>query len=140
MSTPRPTTESSVTTTTTVGADAAQLPGRIGAGLFDPRQLVASLPDAIKKLDPRHMIKSPVMFVVEVGAVLTTVLAIADPSTFSWWVVAWLWFTVIFANLAEAVAEGRGRAQAATLRATKQGHPGPQTRRRSLKTLFRVGA
>jgi len=123
MSTPRPTTESSVTTTTTVGADAAQLPGRIGAGLFDPRQLVASLPDAIKKLDPRHMIKSPVMFVVEVGAVLTTVLAIADPSTFSWWVVAWLWFTVIFANLAEAVAEGRGRAQAATLRATKQDTP-----------------
>jgi K+-transporting ATPase ATPase B chain len=101
----------------------AQAPGRVGAGWFDPRQLMASLPDAVKKLDPRHMIKSPVMFVVEVGAVLTTVLAIADPSAFSWWVVAWLWFTVIFANLAEAVAEGRGRAQAATLRATRTETP-----------------
>ena len=75
------------------------------------------------KLDPRHMVKSPVMFVVEVGAVLTTVLAIADPSAFAWWVVVWLWLTVIFANLAEAVAEGRGRAQAATLRATKKETP-----------------
>jgi K+-transporting ATPase ATPase B chain len=50
------------------------------------------------------------MFLVEVGAVLTTVLAIADPSAFAWWVVAWLWLTVIFANLAEAVAEGRPSA------------------------------
>ena len=114
--------ESSVTSTTPVLSE-AQLPGRVGAGLFQPRLLLASLPDAIKKLDPRHMIKSPVMFVVEVGAVLTTVLAIADPSAFSWWVVVWLWLTVIFANLAEAVAEGRGRAQAATLRATKKETP-----------------
>ena len=114
--------ESSVTSTTPVLSE-AQLPGRVGAGLFQPRLLLASLPDAIKKLDPRHMIKSPVMFVVEVGAVLTTFLAIADPSAFSWWVVAWLWLTVIFANLAEAVAEGRGRAQAATLRATKKETP-----------------
>ncbi|MGH8828353.1 MAG: potassium-transporting ATPase subunit KdpB, partial [Jiangellaceae bacterium] len=102
---------------------AHQPSARIGAGLFDPRQLLASLPDAIRKLDPRRMIKTPVMFVVEVGAALTTVLAIADPSVFSWWIVAWLWFTVLFANLAEAVAEGRGRAQAATLRATKKETP-----------------
>ena len=110
-----------MTTTTPVAPpEATQLPGRVGAGLFDPRQLLASLPDALMKLDPRHMVESPVMFVVEVGAVLTTVLAIADPSAFAWWVVVWLWLTVIFANLAEAVAEGRGRAQAATLRATKE--------------------
>jgi potassium-transporting ATPase ATP-binding subunit len=113
--------ESSVTTTTPALPEAQ--PGRVGAGLFKPRQLLASLPDAIKKLDPRHMVKSPVMFVVEVGAILTTVFAIASPSAFSWWVVAWLWLTVIFANLAEAVAEGRGRAQAATLRATKKETP-----------------
>jgi len=59
------------------------------------------------------------MFVVEVGAVLSTVLAVTDPSVFSWSVVAWLWITVIFANLAEAVAEGRGKAQAASLRRAK---------------------
>lgn len=96
---------------------------RVGAGLFDPRLLVSSLPDAIGKLDPRRMVKSPVMFVVEIGAVFTTVLAVTDPSTFSWWITVWLWITVVFANLAEAVAEGRGRAQAATLRATKQETP-----------------
>jgi potassium-transporting ATPase ATP-binding subunit len=123
MSTPRPALEDPVTTAEPAAATTAHPPGRVGAGLFEPRQLIASLPDAIKKLDPRHLVRSPVMFVVEVGAVLTPVLAIADPSAFSWWVVAWLWFTVIFANLAEAVAEGRGRAQAATLRATKKETP-----------------
>nr|WP_232827632.1 potassium-transporting ATPase subunit KdpB [Jiangella endophytica] len=108
---------------TTVQAPPAGSAPRVGAGLFDPRQLVSSLPDAVRKLDPRRMIKSPVMFVVEIGAVFTTVLAITDPSAFSWWIAVWLWITVLFANLAEAVAEGRGRAQAATLRATKQETP-----------------
>ncbi|WP_116952371.1 potassium-transporting ATPase subunit KdpB [Jiangella endophytica] len=110
-------------TVTTVQAPPAGSAPRVGAGLFDPRQLVSSLPDAVRKLDPRRMIKSPVMFVVEIGAVFTTVLAITDPSAFSWWIAVWLWITVLFANLAEAVAEGRGRAQAATLRATKQETP-----------------
>jgi K+-transporting ATPase ATPase B chain len=81
--------------------------------------LLTSLPDAVRKLDPRVMVHSPVMFVVEVGATLATVLAITDPSTFAWWIVVWLWLTVIFANLAEAVAEGRGKAQAASLRRAK---------------------
>ncbi|MFC0624711.1 potassium-transporting ATPase subunit KdpB [Kribbella deserti] len=65
------------------------------------------------------MVKSPVMFVVEIGAVASTVLACVDGSAFVWSIVAWLWLTVIFANLAEAVAEGRGKAQAATLRRAK---------------------
>ncbi|MEW1958112.1 potassium-transporting ATPase subunit KdpB [Kineococcus sp. NPDC059986] len=91
-------------------------PHRVSSGAFSPAQLVQSLPDAFRKLDPRHLVKTPVMFVVAVGAVLTTVLAITDPSVFSWVIVAWLWITVLFANLAEAVAEGRGRAQAASLR------------------------
>ena len=65
------------------------------------------------------MVRNPVMFVVEVGAVFSTVSAIADPGTFAWTVVVWLWLTVVFANLAEAVAEGRGKAQAATLRRAK---------------------
>nr|WTB36119.1 potassium-transporting ATPase subunit KdpB [Streptomyces sp. NBC_00830] len=87
--------------------------------MLDPKQLVTSLPDAFKKLDPRVMFKNPVMFVVEVGAVLTTLSAIKDPSIFAWVITVWLWLTVIFANLAEAVAEGRGKAQAETLRRTK---------------------
>lgn len=94
--------------------------GRVGGGLFDPKQLVKSFPDAIRKLDPRVMAKSPVMFVVEVGSVLTTVLAITKPGDwFGWAITAWLWLTTIFANLAEAVAEGRGKAQADTLRKAK---------------------
>ncbi|MFE6977544.1 potassium-transporting ATPase subunit KdpB [Streptomyces sp. NPDC057682] len=91
--------------------------GRVGAGAFDPRMLVAALPDAIRKLDPRVMVTSPVMFVVLVGSVLTTVLAVLDPTDwFGWAITAWLWLTTVFANLAEAVAEGRGKAQADTLR------------------------
>ncbi|HEY3903151.1 MAG TPA: potassium-transporting ATPase subunit B, partial [Streptosporangiaceae bacterium] len=77
-------------------------------------------PDAFKKLDPRVQLKNPVMFVVEVGAALTTYTAITSPSIFNWTIVVWLWLTVVFANLAEAVAEGRGKAQAETLRRTKR--------------------
>ncbi|MGW0762095.1 HAD-IC family P-type ATPase, partial [Streptomyces sp. NPDC002814] len=94
--------------------------GRVGAGLFDAGQLLKSLPDAFRKLDPRVMVKSPVMFVVLVGSVLTTVFSFTDPGDwFGWAISAWLWLTVIFANLAEAVAEGRGKAQADTLRKAK---------------------
>ncbi|MFE0257078.1 potassium-transporting ATPase subunit KdpB [Streptomyces sp. NPDC059010] len=94
--------------------------GRVGAGLFDPKQLLKSLPDAFRKLDPRVMVKSPVMFVVLIGSVLTTVFSFKDPGDwFGWTISAWLWLTVLFANLAEAVAEGRGKAQADTLRKAK---------------------
>ncbi|MEV5679143.1 MULTISPECIES: potassium-transporting ATPase subunit KdpB [unclassified Streptomyces] len=94
--------------------------GRVGGGLFDPKQLVTSFPDAVRKLDPRVMVKSPVMFVVLIGSVLTTVLAVLDPTDwFGWAIAGWLWLTTIFANLAEAVAEGRGKAQADTLRRAK---------------------
>ncbi|MGW7523203.1 potassium-transporting ATPase subunit KdpB [Streptomyces sp. NPDC054783] len=94
--------------------------GRVGAGLFEPRQLLKSLPEACRKLDPRVMVKSPVMFVVWIGSVLTTVFSFQHPGDwFGWTISAWLWLTVIFANLAEAVAEGRGKAQADTLRKAK---------------------
>ncbi|MFF3956332.1 potassium-transporting ATPase subunit KdpB [Streptomyces sp. NPDC001890] len=97
-----------------------QSEGRVGAGLFDPAQLIRSFPDAVRKLDPRVMVKSPVMFVVLIGSVFTTVLACLDPGEwFGWAIAAWLWLTTIFANLAEAVAEGRGKAQADTLRKAK---------------------
>jgi K+-transporting ATPase ATPase B chain len=95
-------------------------PKPVPSGLMQPRQLWQSLPDAGRKLDPRLMWRNPVMFIVEVGAVFTTVLSITDPSVLAWIITVWLWLTVVFANLAEAVAEGRGKAQAATLRAAKQ--------------------
>ena len=91
----------------------------MGAGAFRPAQLLESLPTALRKLDPRHQVRNPVMFVVWVGSVVVTVAAIVDPSVFAWSIAIWLWFTVVFANLAEAVAEGRGRAQADALRATR---------------------
>jgi len=81
--------------------------------------------DALRKLNPRLMVKNPVMFVVEVGSVLTTALLIADAVNhrsglgFNLQITAWLWFTVLFANFAEAMAEGRGKAQADTLRKAK---------------------
>jgi K+-transporting ATPase ATPase B chain len=93
---------------------------RISAGMLERKLLVASVPEALRKLDPRLMVKNPVMFVVEVGAVLTTLSAIRGPSVFAWVITVWLWLTVVFANLSEAVAEGRGKAQAETLRRTKK--------------------
>ncbi|HET6714825.1 MAG TPA: potassium-transporting ATPase subunit KdpB [Actinomycetota bacterium] len=87
--------------------------------MFDVKLLWRSLPDAFRKLDPRRMWRNPVMFVVEIGSVLTTVLFVRDPSLFAGSIAVWLWLTVVFANLAEAVAEGRGKAQAAALRATR---------------------
>ncbi|MEU1301955.1 potassium-transporting ATPase subunit B, partial [Streptomyces shenzhenensis] len=96
--------------------------GRVGAGLFDPGQLVRSLPEAFRKLDPRVMVRSPVMFVVWIGSLLTTVFSFMDRGDwFGWAISVWLWLTVVFANLAEAVAEGRGRAQADTLRRARTG-------------------
>ncbi len=92
---------------------------RISGGLLDPRQLWKSLPDALRKLDPRTLWRNPVMLIVEVGSVFTTVLAIAHPTVFAWVTTVWLWLTVVFANLAEAVAEGRGKAQADALRRAK---------------------
>ncbi|WP_371794645.1 potassium-transporting ATPase subunit KdpB [Streptomyces sp. NBC_01718] len=107
---------------------------RVSGGLLDPKQLLTSFPDALHKLDPRSMVHNPVMFVVEVGAVLTTLSAIRTPSVFAWVITAWLWLTAVFANLAEAVAEGRGKAQAETLR-----HARTRTTARRL-TGWRPGA
>jgi K+-transporting ATPase ATPase B chain len=92
---------------------------RVGGGFLDPKMLLTSLPGAFAKLDPRTLWKNPVMFIVEVGSIYTTVLAINDPSSFSVLITVWLWLTVLFANLAEAVAEGRGKAQADALRRAK---------------------
>jgi K+-transporting ATPase ATPase B chain len=85
-------------------------------GLFDREILAQALKDSIKKLDPRVQLRNPVMFVVLVGSIITLFESFAHPSTFTWSITIWLFLTVIFANFAEAMAEGRGKAQADTLR------------------------
>ena len=95
------------------------------ATVTDPKILLPAIWESFKKLDPRSLIRNPVMFVVEVVATLTTILFIRDIATgaghygFSFQINLWLWFTVLFANFAEAVAEGRGKAQADSLRRTR---------------------
>ena len=92
---------------------------RAVTSLLDPAILRRAAGDSLRKLDPRRMARNPVMFIVEIGSVLVTGIAIADPSVFAWSIAIWLWFTVVFANFAEAVAEGRGKAQAEALRRTR---------------------
>ncbi|SDE93417.1 potassium-transporting ATPase subunit KdpB [Terriglobus roseus] len=93
--------------------------------LFDPNIMRRAIWDALAKLHPRVMMKNPVMFVVELGSILTTVLLLVSMSThdghfrFNLQITLWLWFTVLFANFAEAMAEGRGKAQADALRQAK---------------------
>ncbi len=94
--------------------------------IFDPTIVRSAIIDSFRKLDPRALAKNPVMLIVEVGAILTTILFLRDlgsstgqENAFGALVSVFLWFTVLFANLAEAMAEGRGKAQAATLRATR---------------------
>jgi K+-transporting ATPase ATPase B chain len=103
------------------------------ARAFGWSQLVQALPGALRKLNPTSLVRNPVMLLVWVGAAFTTVLAIAEPfvggpadsggtpvpAPFTWGIAVWLWLTVLFANVAESVAEGRGKAQAATLRKTR---------------------
>jgi len=95
--------------------------------LFDPVIVKRALIDAVKKLNPRHQLRNPVMFTVFVGSILTTGLGIyalsvpgSESPAFIFAVSAWLWFTVLFANFAEAMAEGRGKAQADSLRAARR--------------------
>jgi potassium-transporting ATPase ATP-binding subunit len=87
-----------------------------GRGLFERKILAHAAVDAFRKLDPRVQVKNPVMFVVLIGTIVTLVESIAHPGVFDWSITAWLALTVLFANFAEAVAEGRGKAQADTLR------------------------
>ncbi|WP_382159243.1 potassium-transporting ATPase subunit KdpB [Hydrogenophaga sp. ANAO-22] len=88
--------------------------------LFDPALVRPALLDAVRKLDPRVQRRNPVMFVVYAGSAFTTALAFARPEAFTIAVALWLWFTVLFANFAEALAEGRSKAQAAALRGLKR--------------------
>jgi K+-transporting ATPase ATPase B chain len=107
--------------------------------LFDRSIVTRAVGDSFRKLAPRHVAKNPVMFVVEIGSVLTTLVFVRDllhrssagaPLWFTGAVTVWLWFTVVFANFAEAVAEGRGKAQADTLRKMRK-----ETTARKLKGI-----
>src|SRR5260370_6228679 len=95
------------------------------SALFDPKIMLPVMGSAFVKLDPRTLIKNPVMFVLEVVSALTTVILLRDLATgggqigFEFQIVVWLWFTVLFANFSEAIAEGRGKAQADALRKTR---------------------
>src|SRR5258707_7365901 len=106
--------------TTMAPAESGPATARVGGGLLDPSQLWKATPDAFRKLNPFTLWRNPVMFIVEIGSVFTTVLAIANPTVFAWLITIWLWLTVVFANLAEAVAECPGKAQGDTLRRGKQ--------------------
>nr|WP_314841984.1 potassium-transporting ATPase subunit KdpB [uncultured Microbacterium sp.] len=125
-------------TLTTITAPSEQQDAAASAPAAAPRafgtaQLVQALPGALRKLNPAALVRNPVMLLVWVGAAFTTLLAIAEPflggpadsggtpvpAPFTWGIAVWLWLTVLFANVAESVAEGRGKAQAATLRKTR---------------------
>ena len=103
--------------------------------LFDPEILQRALKDCLVKLNPVTLAKNPVIFVVEVGALVTTIFLARDLITgaantgFTIQIAIWLWFTVLFANFAEAMAEARGKAQADTLRKTKSDSMAPPLRK-----------
>ena len=106
--------------------------------LFEPAIIIQAIVDSFRKLTFRRQVRNPVMFVVYVGSILTTLLWIQAlvgkgeaPAGFIFWVSVWLWFTVLFANFAEAMAEGRGKAQAASLRRARV--PPAVTRRRRIR-------
>ncbi len=108
---------------------------RRSSSLFDRAILAHAIVDALRKLNPRGQVRNPVMFVVLIGTIITLVESVAHPTVFNWSITVWLALTVLFANFAEAVAEGRGKAQADTLRkmradteARRLGHDGTEER------------
>ncbi len=114
--------------------------------IFDREIVVQAIKDSFPKLDPRRQVKNPVMFIVELGSVITTVIFFLDVArghTFQLWFVAaiaiWLWLTVLFANFAEAIAEGRGKAQANALARDPHDDGGPRPPRRRAATRGGAG-
>ncbi len=113
---PRATADVAPTPSSSAQAGTAPRGVATSRGLFDRQILLPAIRDAFKKLDPSIQIKNPVMFVVLIGTIVTFIESLAHPGIFDWSITIWLFLTVIFANFAEAVAEGRGKAQADTLR------------------------
>src|SRR6478736_6460399 len=98
--------------------------GRVQGGLLDPQMLWKSTPGALRKLDPRTLWRNPVMFIVEIGAIWSTIQAFIEPSWFAWLTVVWLWLTVVFANLAEAVRRTKTATMARRLVGWDHDSPG----------------
>src|ERR1700755_339595 len=103
------------------------MPSTATRSLFDLPIIRQAVVDSFRKLTPQRQVRHPVMFVVYVGSILTSLLWVQAvvghgeaPTSFIFWVSVWLWFTVLFANFAEAMAEGRGKAQAASLRKARR--------------------
>ena len=111
-------------------------PRRSIQSLFDPAIILPAIGGSFRKLDPKRMISNPVMFVVEIVSLFVTILFLRDfvnrgaDMKFTFQIMAWLWVTLLFANFAEAVAEGRGKAQAATLRKARIDTPRRNVSRR----------
>src|ERR1700737_291822 len=93
---------------------------RSTSSIFDPTLIRPAILDSFKKLNPRVQWRSPVMLVVLIGAIWTSAITIFHFSSFNFQITLWLWFTLLFANFAEAMAEGRGKAQAETLRGMRR--------------------
>src|ERR1700687_3677311 len=99
--------------------------GTPASALFDPKIVMPAIGSSFVKLDPRTLIKNPVMFVLEIVTILTTIILVRDLFTgggnigFEFQIILWLWITILFANFSEAVAEGRGQAQADAVRQTR---------------------
>ncbi len=113
--------------------------------LFDPPIVRRAVVDALRKLGPRHQMRNPVVFIVEIGSMLTTILLIQAllgngeaPAGFILAIAVWLWFTVIFANFAEAMAEGRGKAQADALRKFAARYKRQETHRTKARCRYTV--
>src|SRR5256884_3327353 len=114
--------------------------------LFDGAIVRQAIVDCFRKLTPRRQVRNPVMFVVYVGSILTTLLWVQAlvgkgeaPGWFIFWVSVWLWFTVLFANFAEAMAEGRGKAQAASLRKARRDLQAKRLARPQRSADFQIG-
>src|SRR5579864_8125300 len=101
-------------------AGRSEMSKRSTSSIFDPSLIRPAIWDSFKKLDPRVQWRNPVMFVVLIGAVWTSAITATHFSSFNFQITVWLWFTLLFANFAEAMAEGRGKAQAQALRKARR--------------------
>mgnify|MGYP001143768605 FL=1 len=99
-----------------------------GIAAFEPELIRGPLIGAVLKLDPRSLVRNPVMFLVEIGGIITTLITLAGGGFFSGMVSLWLWLTVLFANVAESLSEGRGKARAASLRESRAAVPAHRLR------------
>ena len=112
----------------------------VKTSLFDRRAVAEALLPSLMRLSPRYQLRNPVMFVVWVGAVLTTLTLVVEPGWFVAQITFWLWFTLLFANFAEALAEGKGKAQAETLKKSRRDVQAKLLTDRTKRDVFQMGS